>query len=54
MAQPTTPAQIRAEYPLLADNEGVWEGTYRYYDAATGKLTDRFPGLVRKRPHLVG
>ena len=27
--------------PLLASNEGVWEGWYRYYDAATGQLTDQ-------------
>lgn len=26
--------------PILVSNEGVWEGWYRYYDAATGKLTD--------------
>lgn len=26
--------------PLLAKNEGVWEGWYRYYDAKTGKLVD--------------
>lgn len=31
---------IRQAMPLLARNEGVWEGVYRYYDAATGKLTD--------------
>jgi hypothetical protein len=33
-------AAIRAGMPLLARNEGVWEGWYRYYDAATGKLND--------------
>jgi hypothetical protein len=27
--------------PLLASNEGVWEGWYRYYEAATGKLVDQ-------------
>ena len=31
---------LRKEMPLLARNEGVWEGWYRYYDARTGKLTD--------------
>jgi hypothetical protein len=41
MDHASTAAKIRAEYPLLADNEGVWEGIYRYYDAATGKLTDQ-------------
>ncbi len=33
-------SEIRKAMPLLADNEGVWEGTYRHYDAKTGKLTD--------------
>jgi hypothetical protein len=31
---------IREAMPLLAANGGVWEGVYRHYDAATGKLTD--------------
>ena len=26
--------------PILASNEGVWEGIYRYYDAKTGVMTD--------------
>ena len=30
---------IKDDMPLLARHEGVWEGTYRYYDAA-GKLVD--------------
>jgi hypothetical protein len=33
--------QIKQAMPLLARNEGVWEGWYRYYDTATGKLTDQ-------------
>jgi hypothetical protein len=33
-------SDIKTAMPLLARNEGVWEGWYRYYDAATGKLTD--------------
>jgi len=37
---PASLETVRAAMPLLADNEGVWEGTYRYYDAATGKLVD--------------
>jgi hypothetical protein len=36
-----TPETVRKEMPLLARNEGVWEGWYRYYDAATGQLTDQ-------------
>lgn len=31
---------IREAMPILAKNEGVWEGWYRYYDAFTGKLVD--------------
>lgn len=27
--------------PQLVESEGVWEGVYRYYDAATGALTDQ-------------
>lgn len=33
--------EIRRDMPLLARAEGVWEGWYRYYDAATGELTDQ-------------
>jgi hypothetical protein len=33
-------SEIRRAMPLLARNEGVWEGWYRYYDAATGRQTD--------------
>jgi hypothetical protein len=40
MPEPASLETVRAAMPLLADNEGVWEGTYRYYDAATGKLVD--------------
>ena len=32
---------LRQAMPLLASNEGVWEGWYRYYDAKTGALTDQ-------------
>ena len=32
---------IRERMPLLARHEGVWEGWYRHYDAATGLLVDR-------------
>jgi hypothetical protein len=31
---------VREVMPILASNEGVWEGWYRYYDAKTGKMTD--------------
>lgn len=38
----TTTARIaiREAMPLLARGEGVWEGWYRYYDAASGDLID--------------
>jgi hypothetical protein len=32
---------IKLAMPLLARNEGVWEGWYRYYDATTGKQIDQ-------------
>ena len=35
-----TPQEIKENMPLLARNEGVWEGWYRYYDAIAGKLID--------------
>ena len=31
---------VRDVMPILASNEGVWEGIYRYYDAKTGQMTD--------------
>jgi len=31
---------IREAMPLLAENGGVWHGVYRYYESATGRLTD--------------
>lgn len=33
--------EIAQNMPLLARGEGVWEGWYRYYDAATGEMTDQ-------------
>ena len=41
MTDAKTHESIRDEMPLLADNEGVWEGVYRHYDAASGKLLDQ-------------
>ena len=40
MTDAATPG-IRETMPILVDNEGVWEGWYRYYDARTGQLTDQ-------------
>jgi hypothetical protein len=41
MTETSQVSSLREAMPLLASNEGVWEGWYRYYDAATGKLTDQ-------------
>jgi hypothetical protein len=40
MNAPATKPTIREAMPLLARNEGVWEGWYLYVDI-TGKLVDR-------------
>lgn len=44
-------ATLKERMPLLARNEGVWEGWYRHYDAAGNKVDEhksrllcRFPG----------
>ena len=50
----TTPESLRQAMPLLADNEGVWEGWYRYYDAATGKLKWSFDAGVHGVPVAPG
>lgn len=34
-------AELKANMPILASNEGVWEGWYRYYDAFTGAMIDQ-------------
>lgn len=37
---------LSAEFPLLARNEGVWEGYYRYYDAAGRKIDEHRSRLL--------
>lgn len=37
---------LRADMPFLARNEGVWEGYYRYYDAAGTKIDEHRSRLV--------
>ena len=37
---------LRASLPYLARNEGVWEGYYRYYDAAGNKIDEHKSRLV--------
>jgi len=40
------PATVRDGMPLLALNEGVWEGTYRFV-TPTGELVDRYDFRIR-------
>ncbi len=35
--------------PVIASNEGIWEGWYRYYDAFTGKLVDEHKSRLHCR-----
>ncbi len=37
---------LRASMPFLARNEGVWEGYYRYYDAAGNKIDEHKSRLI--------
>ena len=37
---------LRESMPYLARNEGVWEGFYRYYDAAGNKVDEHKSRLV--------
>lgn len=37
---------LRASLPFLARNEGVWEGYYRYYDAAGSKIDEHRSRLI--------
>ena len=37
---------LRANMPLLARNEGVWDGYYRYYDAAGTKIDEHRSRLI--------
>jgi hypothetical protein len=41
---------ISEEMPLLARHEGVWEGTYRYYDAAGTKVDEHASLLICRLP----
>ncbi|MDX2141973.1 MAG: DUF3598 family protein [Rhodospirillaceae bacterium] len=38
--QPMTKAMVRAQLPVLARHEGVWEGTFRRYDPKGDKLAE--------------
>ena len=41
---------IKEDMPLLASNEGVWEGWYRYYDADGNKIDEHRSRLVCRFP----
>jgi hypothetical protein len=41
---------LRSEMPLLARNEGIWEGTYRYYDADGNKVDEHASKLICRFP----
>jgi hypothetical protein len=43
-------AELRAAMPLLASNEGVWEGFYRYYDAEGRKIDEHRSRLICRIP----
>lgn len=41
---------IKTAMPLLASNEGIWEGWYRYYDAEGRKIDEHRSRLVCRFP----
>jgi hypothetical protein len=41
---------IREDMPLLARHEGVWDGVYRYYDAAGNKVDEHQSRLFCRFP----
>jgi hypothetical protein len=41
---------IREDMPLLARHEGVWEGTYRYYNHAGDKVDEHRSVLLCRMP----
>lgn len=41
---------IKKELPVLARNEGVWEGTYRYYNADGDRIDEHKSKLVCRFP----
>ena len=43
-------ATLKQKMPLLARNEGVWEGWYRYYDAAGEKTDEHKSRLLCRFP----
>lgn len=45
-----TSAELKTLMPLLARHEGVWEGIYRYYDAAGNKIDEHRSRLLCRFP----
>jgi hypothetical protein len=41
---------IREDMPVLARHEGVWEGTYKYYDADGNKTDEHASRLICRFP----
>lgn len=41
---------IRTDMPLLARHEGVWDGTYSYFDAADEKVDEHASRLICRFP----
>ena len=47
-AEPTTTQQVRERLPVVARNEGVWDGMFRRVDPA-GRITAEFQARIIKR-----
>lgn len=43
-------AMLKQKFPLLARNEGVWEGYYRYYDTSGEKTDEHKSRLLCRFP----
>ena len=41
---------LKEKIPLIARNEGVWDGFYRYYDAAGDKIDEHKSRLICRFP----
>jgi hypothetical protein len=41
---------LRSQMPVFARHEGIWEGWYRYYDAAGNKIDEHRSRLVCRIP----
>lgn len=45
-------ATLKEKIPLIARNEGVWDGFYRYYDLAGDKIDEHKSRLICRFPTL--